>query len=397
VIDIPAAAGIRIPKNQQLRLGWLFPYSGIFRHLKKDLEQGLILGWGAGREDVVLAPHPAFIQTGSLRDTEGALKKLLLHDDVDLVIGVVSTKVARSIIPLLEQQQTPLLLLNLGADIPTSELRSPFLLYNSLHLWKSQWAIGKWAQKKYGGEPAINLSVYEAGYSLHETFKAGVAAAGAETVKLNIVKNFAPSPDVRPLIQYLLAQQPAHAHALLSGKEGELFLRLFYEQGLHAKMALTVNPFMVEEGLPSGVPIGTDIHNAITWSRDLDTVCNRQFVEGYQAHYDEYPDAFSLLAYEAGLALAAAVQTISGKINGASLADALENVRPAGPRGRISLSTRPLQTQMPVYIRQSEITPSPARHQNKIIEILTGIEWNAPALITQHPIYSGWQNPYLCV
>ncbi|MDO6434219.1 ABC transporter substrate-binding protein [Flavitalea sp. BT771] len=386
-----------MPKNQQLKLGWLFPYSGIFTHLKKDLQQGLALGWGDGRGDIVLAPHPAFIQTGSLRDTEDALKKLLLYDEVDLVMGVVSTKVARSIIPLLEQRRTPLLLLNLGADIPTSDLQSPYLLYNSLHLWKSQWAIGRWAQKKYGGEPAINLSIYEAGYSLHETFKAGVAAAGAETVKLNIVKNFAPLPDVRPLIQYLIAQQPAHAHALLSGKEGELFLRLFNEQGLHSKIALTVNPFIVEDGLPSGITDGTAMHNAITWSRDLDTVANRQFVEGYQARFDEYPHAFTLLAYEAGLALAAAVQTIPGKIDGASLANALENARPTGPRGKLSLSTRPLQTQMPVYIRQSVIAPAADQHPNKIIEILTGIEWNAPSLITQQPFSSGWQNPYLCV
>lgn len=397
MINTSSTSGIATSKTQRLKLGWLFPYSGIFRRLRTDLEQGLALGWGGERKDIVLAPYPAFIQTGSLRDTEDALKKLLLYDEVDLVIGVVSTKVARSIIPLLQQQQTPLLLLNLGADIPTRELQSPFLLYNSLHLWKSQWAIGKWAQKKYGGEPAINLSIYEAGYSLHEPFKAGVAAAGAETVKLNIVKNFAPSPDVRPLIQYLLAQQPAHAHALLSGKEGELFLRMFFEQGLHSKMALTVNPFMVEDGLPCGIPAGTDIFNAMTWSRDLDTVCNRQFVEGYQARYDEYPHAFTLLAYEAGLALAAAVQAIPGKINGASLADALENVRPAGPRGKFCLSTRPLQTQMPVYIRQPVITTPPGRHQNRIIEIQTGIEWNAPSLITQQPFSGGWQNPYLCV
>jgi ABC-type branched-subunit amino acid transport system substrate-binding protein len=397
VVNTSSTSGITTSKTQRLKLGFLFPYSGIFRRLRTDLEQGLALGWGGERKDIVLAPHPAFIQTGSLKDTENALKKLLFHDEVDLVIGVVSTKVARSIIPLLEKQQTPLLFLNLGADVPTSELQSPYLLYNSLHLWKSQWAIGKWAQKKYGGEPAINLSIYEAGYSLHETFKAGVADAGAETVKLNIVKNFAPLPDVRPLIQYLLAQQPAHTHALLSGKEGELFLRLFNEQGLHSKMALTVNPFMVEEGPLSGIPDGTATHSAITWSRELDTAANRQFVEGYQARYDEYPHAFTLLAYEAGLALAAAVETIPGKINSASLADALENVRPAGPRGKFSLSTRPLQTQMPVYIRQPVITPSPGRHQNGIIEILTGIEWNAPSLITQQPFSSGWQNPYLCV
>jgi ABC-type branched-subunit amino acid transport system substrate-binding protein len=139
------------------------------------------------------------------------------------------------------------------------------------------------------------------------------------------------------------------------------------------------------------------MHNAITWSPDLDTVANRQFVEGYQTRYDEYPNAFALLAYEAGLALAAAIQTIPGKINSTSMADALVNVRPAGPRGKLSLSTRPLQTQMPVYIRQPVISPPSGLYQNRIVEIQTGIEWNAPSLIAEQPFSSGWQNPYLCV
>ncbi|MES1160765.1 MAG: hypothetical protein ABUM51_08410 [Bacteroidota bacterium] len=137
------------------------------------------------------------------------------------MMGVTSTKVALSLLPTLENRQTPAILMNLGADIPGRELSSEYLFYNSLHLWKSEWVIGKWAQKKYGGEPSINMSIYEGGYGLHESFKTGTSVSGAETVKLNIVKNFSPSPDTSPLIQYLHVQKPHHSHALLSGKEGQ--------------------------------------------------------------------------------------------------------------------------------------------------------------------------------
>ncbi len=378
-------------------MGWLFPYSGIFKHLKKDLEQGLVLGWETGGGDQVLVSCPAFIQTGSLKDTEDALKRLLLYEEVDLVIGVVSTKVALSIIPLVEKQQIPLLLLNLGADIPTRELRSPYLFYNSLHLWKSEWTMGKWAQQRYGGEPAINLSLYEAGYGLHEAFKCGAAVSGATTAKLNIVKNFSPSPDVSPLIQYLHLQQPAHVHALLSGKEGELFLQLFHEQGFHHKIPLTVNPFMVEDGMPCEIEAGTTIFNASTWSRNLDSAHNRHFVTNYQARNNEYPHAFTLLAYEAGLALASAVGTIQGRIDSASIVGALEQVCPVGPRGELHFSTRCLQTRLPVYIRQSMIAHSSGLCENRIMATADGIEWNDPSLDGEQPISTGWQNPYLCV
>lgn len=380
-----------------IKLGWLFPYSGIFKHLKKDLEQGFALGWETGGGGQAPVSCPAFIQTGSLKDTEDALKKLLLYEEVDLVIGVASTKVALNVIPLVEKQQTPLLLLNLGADIPIRELRSPYLFYNSLHLWKSEWAIGKWAQQRYGGEPAINLSLYEAGYGLHEAFKCGAAVSGAATVKLNIVKNLSPSPDVSPLIQYLHVQQPAHVHALLSGKEGELFLQMFHEQGFHHKVPLTVNPFMVEDGMLCETPAATTIFNASTWSRDLDSAHNRDFVTNYHARYNQYPHAFTLLAYEAGLALASAVQTIQGKVDSASLTGALEQVRPVGPRGELHLSTCCLQTRLPVYIRQSMITHSSGRCENRIIETAAGIEWNDPSLEGEQPVSTGWQNPYLCV
>src|SRR6186713_3215412 len=185
-------------RTEQLKIGWLFPYSGIFTTLRRDLQQGFDIALYKQDKVPDIVAYPAFIQSGGLKDTEDALKKMLLYDDVDLIIGVVSTKVALQLIPLLENRQTPMILLNLGADIPTTRLSSEYLFYNSLHLWKSEWVMGKWAQKKYGGEPSINLSIYEAGYGMHESFRAGAAASGALTVKLNIVKNLSPVPDTSP-------------------------------------------------------------------------------------------------------------------------------------------------------------------------------------------------------
>ncbi|HWK05531.1 MAG TPA: ABC transporter substrate-binding protein [Puia sp.] len=384
-------------KTKKLKLGWLFPYSGIFRNLKNDLQQGWETALQKEKSALTIEAHSEFIQTGAQKDTEDALKKLLLYEQVDLVIGVVGTKVALNLLPILEKEQTPCLLMNLGADIPIREFSSDYLFYNSLHLWKSEWVMGRWAQKKYGGEPSINMSIYEGGYGLHESFKAGTSVSGAATVKLNIVKNFSSSPDTSPLIQYLNQQQPNHAHALLSGKEGEQFLRLFQEHDLIAKTGLTVNPFMVEDGLLPEIPAGLELYNALSWSTALDNPENHAFLHLYKESCGEAPNVFSLLAYESGLALAAATRDLPGKIGKHELTKALGQVRPVGPRGELSLSTRPLQTNVPVYIRKPMKTSLTGIPENQILETETGIEWNDPSLAVGQTYLTGWQNPYLCV
>ena len=382
---------------KKLKLGWLFPYSGIFRNLKNDLKQGLEIALQKEGITTIIESYPEFVQTGGFKDTEDALKKLLLFEQVDLVIGVTSTKVALGVLPLLEAERTPVIILNLGADIPIRELSSDYLFYNSLHLWKSEWVMGKWAQYKYGGEPSINMSVYEGGYGLHESFKTGTSVSGAETVKLNIVKNYSSPPDTNPLIEYLRQQAPNHAHALLSGKEGDQFLQLFREHDLGAKVNLTVSPFMVEDGSTLDIPSGNDLHNASTWSLNLDREENNSFRQLYADAYGEDPNVFSLLAYETGLVLAAAIQNLPGKINKDELARALAQAKPQGPRGEIGISTRPLQTMMPVYIRKPVKNSLTGRLENRILETETGIEWNDPSLATRDSYMTGWQNPYLCV
>lgn len=392
---------------KKLKLGWLFPYSGIFKNLKTDLQRGMETALHKERITTPIEIYSEFIQTGGLKDTEDALKKLVLFEQVDIVIGVTSSKVALGILPFLENQRTPAILMNLGADIPTRQLSSDYLFYNSLHLWKSEWVMGKWAQKQFGGEPSVNMSVYEGGYGLYDSFKTGTSVSGAQTLKLNIVKNFTSTPDTNPLIDYIRQQQSGHAHALLSGKEGEQFLRLFRDQEMSSKPVLTVNPFMVEEGLTWDIPFGLDMYNAMTWSFSLDNPGNLSFINAYTVAYNEPPNAFGMLAYETGLGLAAALQALSPGINTSGISpsgidkEALVRVlgqgRPIGPRGGISLSTRPLQTNLPVYIRQPVIDPLSGKAENRILEKQNGIEWDDPSFAAGQSYLTGWQNPYLCV
>ena len=362
-----------------------------------DLQQGLdtaLKNEGAG---VTVMAYPEYIGAGAIKETEEALKKLLLYERVDLVIGVLSTKTITGIIPLLESHRTPALILNLGADLPTQQLSSAYLFYNSLHLWKSEWAIGKWMQKKYGGEPSISMSIYESGYNLHNSFRLGTSVSGAVTVKINVLRNITGPPDTRPLIEFIRDQQPKHAHILLSGKEGRQFLQLFHEQSWSSPPGLSVNPFMVEDHLPMEVSPGSDLYNASTWCRTLDTPDNHIFIREYTVAWQETPNVFVLLAYEAGLVLAAALEDNDQKVSPEKLAVLLGQVHPVGPRGVLSVSTQSLSSNLPVYIRKPVLSPQTGMLENSIVETTSGIEWDDPMLLAEQGHITGWQNPYLCV
>jgi branched-chain amino acid transport system substrate-binding protein len=379
--------------TKPLKLGWLIPYSSTFRNLKRDLQDGLQTALRQEGCETRIEAYPEFIQTGAQKPTEEALKKLVRYEQVDLVAGVLSSKVALNLLPTLEAGRTPLILMNLGADIPVTSLRSGLLLYNSLHLWKSQWSLGRWAQARFGGEPSVNMSLYESGYGLHESFKAGIAVSGASTLKLNLLREQSAVADITPLIAFIEEQRPAYAHVLLSGQEGLAFLRAFRKAGLDAAVPLTTSPFLTTPAGHDELPAGLSVYSAATWHPGLDSTGNQVFREAYRRDTGETPNVFGLLAYETGLVLAKALRESPRKASGVELSALLAHSSAGGPRGTISLGTDPLRTANPVYIWSS--TASDEKTDLTILEQCAGVEWNEPSLTADYYI-TGWQNPYLC-
>lgn len=326
--------------------------------------------------------HGEFIQSGDQKTVEQALNKLLFFEKADLVVGIVGNKVTAGSIPILKRHQTPVIINNLGAEAPGKGLSDDWLFYNSLHLWKSEWALGKWAQATYGGLPSVNMALFEAGYQMHDCFRTGAGSAGAESVTLNILRNMNGPVDAAPLINYLEEQRPPHAHALLCGGEGKEFLELFYANPSCRDIPLTAHPFVSPAGRePEG------LITAATWMPFLDTDENRLFGERYGKAYETTPGVFGMLGYESGLAVGAAVQSIEGRLTAGRLKDALHRVSPPGPRGRVALSTMGLRAEQAVYRYAG----------GRTIDTLPAIHWDDPSFDPLQESMSGWLNPYLCI
>lgn len=328
---------------------------------------------------------------GQIQNTFEAINKLSNYHNVDLLTGIVSSLVVKELVDTINTKRLPFIYSNLGEYVPSGKVKSPFLFHNSLHLWKSQWAMGKQAQEQFGGIPAICFSVYDAGYHLHEAFRLGTVAAGASTAQINMLPLLPNQIDTSPLIQLIEKQQPSYVHAILCGVDGRDFIRRYREAGLAGKIPLTACPFMVEDELKGSMEDDIqDIQNCISWSYNLNSERNSQFIEVYEKNHMKKPSVFSVLGYESGLAAIHALRTVNAK--GVAIEEALNEITVEGPRGGISFSSDSTNSH-DMYLR----TPD-ERGSNNIVTKLNslGIDYQSMAALAEDGI-SGWQNPYLCI
>lgn len=379
---------------REIKIGCLLPVSGIMPSMSKDFKQGLELAINEGNiDELKIEIVPELTSQGQIQNVSEAINKLVSYDGVDVLTGIVSSLAIKELRDTVNAKKIPFLYSNLGEFVPSKAIDSPFLFLNSLNLWQSQWAIGKWAQEKYGGTASICFSVYDAGYHLHEAFRLGAIAGGAKSTKVNLLPLLPNRVDTSPLIDLIKEQQPSHVHAILCGVDGKDFLKRYQEAGFLGKIPLTVCPFLVEDNLISEIEnLVEDIPNSISWSYQLKNTENERFIYAYEKYYMRKPSVFSVLGYESGLLLFRALKTKIEK--GVALENTLPLLSIESPRGEIKLNISPAKN---VYLRKP-MQNGGTSPLNFVTDEIASVDEQHPDMVelAQNGI-SGWQNPYLCI
>lgn len=372
----------------------MLPVSGVMPSMSKDFKNGVELGL-ANDSGLEIEIIPELINQGQIQNVSNAINKLCSYHDVDILTGIVSSLAIRELLDTINAKRIPFIFNNVGEYVPSKRIDSPYLFHNSLHLWRSQWAMGKWAQEQYGGTPAICFSIYDGGYHLHEAFRIGTLAGGASTARINMLPLVPNQVDTSALIQLIEQQKPAHVHAVLCGVDGKDFIKRYKEAGFLGKIPLTACPFLVEDGLTADIEgLVNDIPNSISWSYTLKSIENEAFIDVYEKSYIRKPSVFSVLGYESGLAIIHALSTAEAE--SIALEKILADTRIRGPRGMVVLGNTSASDEVGVYIRKPYIEEkSPV---NKVISTLQSVnrEDTQMTLVAENGI-SGWQNPYLCI
>jgi len=296
-----------------------------------------------------------------VEDTQGRpdvaltkLRKLVEHDRVHLVAGVLFGHLGYAMAPKVEDYKIPALFTVTAADDLTQRLKYRWVIRTGWASSQPSHPFGEYAAKTLGYKRvAVIASDYAFGWEVVGGFQKTFEENGGQIIQ----KLWAPlnTTDFAPYLSQVRRDADA-VFALMVSISASRFPKQYQDAGLKAKLPLIGGGTTFDEFvLPS---LGDEAIGGITpliYSAALDTPANKRFVAEYRKKYGKVPSYFSETSYTSTRWIAEAAKAIGGDVeNREKFLEALRKVEiPDAPRGPIKLDSygNPIQN---IYIRKVE-------------------------------------------
>lgn len=334
----------------ETKVGLLLPYSGIYAALGNEVT----LGFNMALEEAGRAGEFVIVtEDTEVKPAIGLAKarKLVLQDEVDVIVGVVSSGVLGALRDFVDGAETPLIVANAGNNLATGEDCSPFIVRVSFSNGQINRPMGTWLAEQ-GVQSAYTLaSDYAAGHQMIDGFKETFTAAGGEIIG----GEFTPFGQTSDFGPYLTKAKASGADALFvfySGAEAVSFVKQYGSFGLSEDLPLyasgfLTSPLYVDAEGDAAVGVKASLHYVPT----LDTPENQVFVDAYVKANNRMPSEYTVQGYDAAKALMAAVDQVDN--DGVSLAEALRQVKFESPRGPVEIDPATNNVVQNIYIYET--------------------------------------------
>ncbi|MFL9484909.1 ABC transporter substrate-binding protein [Chitinophagaceae bacterium LWZ2-11] len=360
---------------ESITIGLLLPTSTILP-VSKDFEKGLKEGLKC-KTNINVEIIKEFIGQGDFKVTDAACVKLFNYDDVDLVTGVISNRAAHELGERFKNSRKPLIVNNLGAQIPDITRLNEYVFINSPHLWQHAWTMGHRGVKEFGKKGMYIASVYDAGYSFSQMFYLGMQAADA-TSEWSFSVPPMPHPgelsNMDVIFPFLEQYEPDFVFANFCGAETTLFMNEFIKRGWHKKTRLTGLPYLLTPFAPLDDDITVDT-----------TLVFNDSAEGAAGK------AFYKLGLQTGQIIGEVTERATTKKD---LRDELAKLTNVFSIENAKMNAKP---------EEVAVTRNHIKANEQTIASSTLASWETfsldPGLIKPltEELSAGWYNPYLCI
>lgn len=338
---------IAIPAAADTKVGLLLPASGNYAALGQDIEDGFLMAIAeSGHRDIeiVEADTEADPQTGLTM-----ARKLVMQDQADVLVGVVSSAVLGAVRDFVHQSQVPLIVANAGNSDATGKDCSAYITRVSFSNDQLNRPMGEWMAAQGVNSVYTLAPDYAAGQQMIGAFSAAFEAAGGDVIG----GEFTPFGKTEDFGPYLAKAQASGAEAIYvfyGGADAISFVRQYDSFGLAEQMPLysvgflTAPLYLREQGQAA-----TGVIGALHYLPSLKSPENDAFVAAYQAeHPDKLPSEYVVAGYDAGRLLLGALE--EGAEGREALAAALPNVSYTGPRGPLEIDPATNNIVQNVYV-----------------------------------------------
>jgi branched-chain amino acid transport system substrate-binding protein len=335
-----ALAAASAAAAETIRIGYIGPLTGIFSQAGKDMLDGLKLSleqvnYQAGGRKIELFEED---DEGNSATAIAKYRKLVGHDRIHVLAGVLLVNVGNSLVTLIEKDQLPTLFLTTPDDLTKRKiakwiLRSNFAASQIMH------PLGDYAAKTLKYKRVAILAMdngfgHEEAGGFQRVFEDG---GGRVVQKVWVPLN---ALDFAPYLSQVSKDVDAVCAVFVAG-QAVRFVKQYGESGLRGKAPLIGTGVMIDESALRGMgddALGTI--GSLMWSPTLQTPANQAFMKLAESKLGRTPAYFHAVMYSSGRWITEAANSLGGQVEDrekmvAAIRRAIETT--PDPRGPIKL------------------------------------------------------------
>lgn len=343
--------------SEPIKIGVLLPSSGVFAGLGYDQKLSLEMGFDdfgrnvAGRlielvyADTESTPHSGL----------SAIKRLVLRDEVDVVVGIISSAVAGAVRDFVHNAKIPLVISNAGNDDLTGKRCSPWIVRTSFSNSQINREMGPWMVSHGYKNVFLMAFDYTAGHQMMDAFQKGFVAAGG-TIVGEQYPPLGETEDFGPYLAKIKAASPDAVYVFFAGGPAIKFVKEWVAFGLKDKVQLSGAGW-----LNSALYIDTQGIDAIgnlgilNYVPSLDTPGNRAFQDRFKVIHGRPASEFGVAAYDSARLIVEALKATEGKTDDkAAIVARMQETRFNGPRGPFRIDPATNNVIQNIYIFRVE-------------------------------------------
>ena len=304
---------------EPLKIGFISTLSGPGAALGQDLLDGFNLGIEHAGGTLGGRTVQLVVGDDQLKPDVGRqlAERMIQRDRVDLIAGVVFSNVMMAVAKPIFDSRTFMVSLNAGPSELAGKRCSPYFFNVAWQNDQSHEAMGKHVKDQGFKRVYLMAPNYPAGKDALTGFKryySGGEIIGEVYTQIN-------QPDYAAELAQLRAAKPDAVYIFYPGGMGVNLVRQYAQAGLTDRVPF-LSAFTVDEtNLPAQQAAAEGMYSGATWTPDMDTPGNAEFVAAFEAK-NINPEGYTLYTYAAIQAWKDAVEA-AGSLDFAAVVEAL--------------------------------------------------------------------------
>lgn len=286
-----------------VKVGFALPYSGTYSLLGSSITNGFKLRTGQ-LDDTLGGLDIEFVR----RDTEGdpstgasATQALLNEENVDFIVGPVSSAVAGAMFSIVDDAASAIwLCANAGNDDLVRKNCTKYFFRTSFSNWHVSAPMGPWVAENVSDRVVISFADYTAGQQVQGNFQGTYEDAGGTVVK----KVGAPlgTSDYSPFLEQIRNADADAIWSFFAGGDAVNYIKQLHQAGIDQEMTQTGEGFLLSaDTLPAQGEAALGKFSMLHYTPWKQSDRNQEFVNNYQSAHDRIPNVYACQGYDSAL------------------------------------------------------------------------------------------------